>query len=161
EDLSMAVRIAIAIAAALCVPTIANADCSLERRIFAVPMWAHSPNEGNTWGLMPIWMAVCPDDKRMHWILAPSGSWNAIVHWTGPGRWFSSPDEDSPLKVIGSASTRFNYRAIAEWQHLPLETWAWTHEASGRVERSAFYRFFGIGPDTDASDETSYVGLRM
>lgn len=159
----MAVRIAIAlaIAATLSVPTVAHADCSLDRRIFPIPMWATSPNEGNTWGIMPVWMAVCPDDQRTHWLLAPSVSWNSIVHATGTARWFYYPDDDSTLTLLASGSTRHNYRALVEWQHLSAATWAWTHQAVARIDRSVFARFFGIGADTEASDETSYTLSRV
>ena len=35
-----------------------------------------------------------------------------------------------------------------------------TTEVDLRWQRSAFYRFFGLGPDTQEDDETSYTRIR-
>jgi hypothetical protein len=138
----------------------ARADCALDTKVFAVPVWSTSPNEGSTWGAMPILMRVCPDDHRTHWLIAPDVTWNSVIHYTGTFRWYDYPDDDTTLVVIGSVSTRINYQLVVSWRRLPTAAGTVTHEVVGRLERNAFARFYGIGPDTTADDESSYTAAR-
>lgn len=155
-------RIAIAVLAAAAVGAVAgptSAECAreLETKIMPLPVWATSPNEGTTWGAMPVVMRICSEDQRTAWLIAPSVTWNSVIHLTGTVRLFAYPDPDTTLTVIASASTRINYRLLAVWQQLPKADDAWTDEATLRVDRSAFARFYGLGPDTPDSAETSYT----
>jgi hypothetical protein len=109
---------------------------------------------------MPVFLVVCPEGARTESIIAPSATWNSVIRYTGTLRWFHYPSQDAALTVIGSVSTRINYNALVLWQRLPTTPGLWTDEVALRVRRSVFYRFFGLGPDTAASDETSYTGLR-
>src|SRR5262249_1992456 len=135
---------ALAVAAVTAVAPPAHADCAGDQELKPVPLpvWATSPNEGNTWGVMPVLLRVCAADQSTEWLLAPSVTWNSVIHLTGSLRWYDYPDPDTVLAVIASASTRINYRLIARWQRLPAADGAWTDEAVLSVERSAFARFF-------------------
>jgi hypothetical protein len=141
----------------------ARGDCTrpLETKIIPLPVWGTSPNEGNTWGVMPVFMRVCPGDGRTVWLTAPSVTWNSVIHYTATLRFYDYPDPDTTLTVIASASTRINYRLVAQWQRLPVDDGAWTDEAMLRIERNAFARFYGLGPDTPAAAQTSYTGARV
>jgi hypothetical protein len=141
--------------------SVARAECALDTKIIPLPVWATTPNEGNTWGAMPVFLRVCPTDHETHWILAPSITWNSIIHFTATIRWFDYPAPDERLYIIAGASTRLAYNFIVEWQKLPLDPWSWTDEATARVERSPFDRFYGIGPLTPGSAETSFTGTRI
>jgi hypothetical protein len=129
-------------------------------RLVPLPVWATLPNEGNTWGAMPVFIRVCPTDQRTESILAPSVTWNDVIRFTGTLRWYRYPREDTTFTLIASASTRINYNLLAWWQRLPTAPGAWTDEVTLRVQRSVFFRFFGLGPDTPEAAETSYTGLR-
>jgi hypothetical protein len=109
---------------------------------------------------MPVFLRVCPDGARTESIIAPSLSWNSVIQFTGTFRWYYYPSDDTALTVIASASTRINYNALLVWHRLPVAAGLWRDEASLRVQRSAFFRFFGLGPDTPTSAESSYTGLR-
>jgi hypothetical protein len=139
----------------------AGAACQkpLTTQLIPLPVWATLPNEGDTWGVMPVFIRVCPDEQRTDSIIAPSATWNSVIHWTGTMRWFHFPSRDTALIVIASASTRINYNALVQWQRLSAEQGRWTDEVTLRLQRSVFYRFFGLGPDTPASAETSYTGF--
>jgi hypothetical protein len=154
---------ALAIPAAIAVAPRARADCAgdHETKVVPVPVWATSPTEGNTWGVMPVVLRVCAADQSTQWLIAPSVTWNSVIHFTATLRFYAYPDPDTVLSVIASASTRINYRLVARWQRLPAADEAWTDEAALGVERSAFARFFGLGPDTPASAETSYTVARV
>ncbi|HEX7842718.1 MAG TPA: BamA/TamA family outer membrane protein [Kofleriaceae bacterium] len=159
-------RIAIAALAAgavIAAAATASAECAAElaTKIMPLPVWATSPNEGSTWGTMPVFLHICTEDQRTEWLVAPSVTWNSVIHLTGTVRLFAYPDPDTTLTVIASASTRINYRFLAVWQQLPKADDAWTDEATLRVDRSAFARFYGLGPDTPESSETSYTAAHV
>jgi outer membrane protein assembly factor BamA len=122
-----------------------------------LPVWSTSPNEGNTWGLMPVFLHVCPDDQRTMWILAPSVTYNSVIHYTGTVRLYDYVDPDTTFTLIGSASTRINYNLLAMWQRVPVTDGAQTDEATTRLVRTAFTRFYGLGPETPRSNETTYT----
>lgn len=154
-----------AIAAALVIAAAgsAHAECArpLGTRTVPLPVWATSPNEGNTWGVMPVFLRVCPADGWTQWLVAPSATWNSVIHYTATLRFFDYLDPDTTLSVIASASTRINYRLLATWQQLPATEDAWTDEATLAVTRSAFARFYGLGPDTPAAAQASYTAARV
>ncbi len=139
--------------------TPAEADCagSVHPKIVGFPVWSTDPNEGDTWGAMPVLIGVCPDDGHTAWIFAPSGTWNSIIHYTGTLRWYQYPDRETTVSVLASGSTRINYLLAASLERLPAAIGEWTDEASVRLQRSVFPRFYGIGPDTQASAETTYT----
>ncbi len=145
---------------ALAGPTDQACPGGLSTRPIPLPVWATLPNEGNTWGFMPVFLRVCDEDHRTSSIIAPSVTWNDVIHWTGTLRWFHYPAEDKTLTVIASLSTRINSNVLLQWQNLPVAPGAATTEIELRWQRSVFYRFFGLGPDTPASAETSYTRIR-
>jgi len=131
-----------------------------EAQWLGVPVWATDPNEGSTFGAMPIAMGVCPDDKHTDWLFAPSLTWNSLIHYTGTLRLYAYPRPNTSLMLIASMSTETNYNFLADYQHLPSETGAWTDEATAKVERTLFPRFFGIGMAAPASAEATYTMSR-
>ena len=156
------IAIAIVVSAILLVPAASRADCKGDpsTKFFPVPVWSTSPNEGNTWGVMPVFMHVCPTDQRTMWILAPSVTWNSVIHYTGTVRLYDYVDPDTTFTLVGSASTRINYNLLAMWQRLPTADDEQTDEAMVRIERTAFTRFYGLGLDTPSSAETTYTSAR-
>jgi hypothetical protein len=154
---------ALAIPAAIAVAPAVRADCAgdHETKVVPLPVWATSPNEGSTWGVMPVVLRMCAANQSTHWLIAPSVTWNSVIHYTAALRLYDYLDPDTMLSVIASASTRINYRLVARWHRLPAADGAWTDEATLNVERSAFARFFGLGPDAPASAETSYTAARV
>jgi hypothetical protein len=133
---------------------------SIGTRLVPLPVFATLPNEGNTWGFMPVFLRVCDANRRTRSIIAPSVTWNDVIHWTGTLRWFHYPSDDRTLTVIASLSTRINSNVLIQWRDLPHRAGALTTELDLRWQRSAFYRFFGLGPDTPSSAETSYTRIR-
>jgi Omp85 superfamily domain len=129
-------------------------------KVIPLPVWATLPNEGSTWGVMPVFLRVCPTDRRTESIIAPSATWNSVIHYTGTLRWYHYPSDDTTFTLIASVSTHVNYNALAWWQRLPPQPGLWTDELILRLQRSVFFRFFGLGPDTPSTAETSYTGLR-
>jgi hypothetical protein len=133
----------------------------LKTRPIPLPVYSTLPNEGNTFGFMPVFLRVCDATERTESIIAPSVTWNDVIRWTASFRWFYYPADDQALTIIASASTRINSGLLIRWSDLPLAPGTFTTEIELRWQRSAFYRFFGLGPDTPASAETSYTRVRV
>ncbi len=159
---ALALRAAATAAAIAASPSV-RADCAggHDTKIVPLPIWGTSPNEGNTWGVMPVFLRVCAADQVTQWLLAPSVTWNSVIHATATLRFYDYPDPDTQLAVTASVSTRINYRLVGRWQRLPTADGTWTDEAALAIERSAFARFYGLGPDTPASAQSSYTSAHV
>ncbi|HZX93010.1 MAG TPA: BamA/TamA family outer membrane protein [Myxococcales bacterium] len=157
----MPVRLA-SLAALLFAPAAAAQVCGsgLSTRLVPLPVYATLPNEGSTFGFMPVFLRVCDESKRTESIIAPSITYNDVIQWTGSFRWFYFPTDEQTLTLVGTLSTRINSGILAIWQDLPTANGRSTTEVTARFQRSVFYRFFGIGPDTDVEDESSYTRVR-
>src|SRR5207237_781785 len=107
-----------------------------------------------------VFLRVCDVNARTESIIAPSITWNDVIHWTGTFRLFHYPSDEQSLTFIASASTRINSGVLLQWRDLPRVPGAFTTEVDLRWQRSAFFRFFGLGPDTPESKETSYTRVR-
>ena len=132
----------------------------LHTRVVALPVYATLPNEGDTFGAMPVFLRVCDANQRTESIIAPSVTWNDVIHVTGTFRWFYYPTDDQTLTFVASVSTRINSGVLLVWRDLPRARGASTTEIELRWQRSVFYRFFGLGPDTPAEAESSYTRVR-
>jgi hypothetical protein len=126
-----------------------------------LPVYATNPNEGATWGLLPVILRVCPDDERTEAIFAPSLTWNSVIRYTGTFRWFHYPSADTTVTAIASVSTRTNFELLLRRLRLPTGAGAWTDEWWFRARRSVFERFFGFGPRAPVSAESSYTSRRF
>jgi outer membrane protein assembly factor BamA len=109
---------------------------------------------------MPVFLRVCDATGRTNSITAPSLSRNAIIDATVTFRYFGYPSDDRTVTIVGSLSSRINSNVLLRWTDLPRAPGLFTTDVELRWERSVFYRFFGFGPDTSASSETSYTRLR-
>jgi hypothetical protein len=127
-------------------------------KFFPLPMYTTVPNEGSTYGIMPVVLRVGPDGN-VRWILAPSVSWNRSAGVNGTFRYYRYYGADRWWSIVAAASTKVNRTLWLEYWALPEEPGAITIEGLGQVRRNIFYRFFGLGPDTPKSGESSYTRL--
>jgi len=152
------------LACILCAPAFAETargcPIPLGTRIVPLPVWATLPNEGTTFGFMPVFLRICDANERTESIIAPSITWNDVIHGTGTLRWYHYPGDDQTLNLIASLSTRINSGLLLQWRDLPRAPGAFTTEVELRWQRSVFYRFFGLGPDTPEEAESSYTRVR-
>ena len=79
-------------------------------RFFPLPMYTTVPNEGSTYGVMPVFMVPADDDPdRVRSITAPSLSWNSSAGVTGTCRYYRFFE---PL--------RSTHLCLGEHDHQPL-----------------------------------------
>jgi hypothetical protein len=134
----------------------AAAECQQKEttKIIPLPVWATDPNEGSTYGAMPVFVHVCPDDQRTEWVLAPSVTWNSTIHLTGTVRLYAYPAPHQALTVILGGSTRIARRLVIMRQDL---SGPWTDDSFMRIEHDAFARFYGLGPGSAEAHESTFT----
>jgi len=126
-------------------------------RFFPLPMYTTVPNEGSTYGAMPVFMRT--QDDWVSSITAPSVSWNSSAHVTGTFRFYRYLALLQSWHLILSASTVINRSIWFEYDDDRRTPHALTMNLVLRVRRNLFFRYFGLGPDTVESGESSYTRL--
>src|SRR5207302_7126808 len=115
----------------------------LATRIVPLPVYATLPNEGDTFGAMPVFLRVCDANARTESIIAPSITWNDVIHWTGTFRLFHYPSDEQSLTFIASASTRINSGVLLQSRELPPAPRSFTPRVGLRRPRRACLPSFG------------------
>ena len=128
--------------------------------LIPLPIYSTLPNEGSTWGFMPVFLVVEKKNQRTKSIYAPSLSWNDSIRGTGTFRWYYYPTDEKNLTLVSSFSTHINWNNLFIWSHKPQEAHRFSHEYFVRYQRSIFFRFFGMGPDTYHTAETSHTRIK-
>ena len=123
---------------------------------FPVPMYTTVPTEGSTYGAMPVLFRV-NGEGVVRMIGAPSISWNSAAGVNGTLRFYYYPSKVRAFSAIAAASTHVNRTLWITYTDLPIEPGRSTIEVDGLVRRNIFYRFFGLGPDSLAADQSSYT----
>jgi outer membrane protein assembly factor BamA len=131
----------------------------LDTKFFPLVVYATEPTEGSTFGIMPVFLKIHHDDQRTISIYAPSITWNAVIHTTATFRWYYYPSENQSFTFSPSISTYTNYGLLLIWQNRPRENGDWTDDDTFRLSRNIFFRFFGLGPETQQGSQSSYTRL--
>jgi hypothetical protein len=154
-------RAALLLAAAfVCAPIgPATRRAQAKTRIFPLPMFTTNPNEGQTYGAMPVFIKTDEDQDRVKSITAPSVSWNRSAGVTGTYRYYRYLDLLVAWQLIVSASTQINRSLWFQYDDNRRVPRTSTQNLVVRVRRNLFYRFYGLGPDTGPEDESSYTRL--
>ena len=129
-------------------------------KLIPLPIYATQPNEGSTFGVMPVILQVDKNTERTVSIWAPSLTWNATIKDTGTFRWFHYPNDHQSMTITGGASTHVNYGGLFIWDNQPREAQVWTDTVWFRWGRNIFYRFFGEGPDTTLGEQSSHTRIK-
>lgn len=167
----MSTRSAASVAATLLVLSLtASVDASateLSTKIIPLPMYSTVPNEGSTYGLMPVFFrtentggftdVVGGTTGAVHSIIAPSLSWNSQAGVTGSFRYYRYLDPLRSWSLVVSASTHINRTIWWTYDDITRVPEAQTHDAVVMIRRNLFFRFFGLGPETQSSGESSYT----
>lgn len=128
-------------------------------KIIPLPIYSTLPNEGSTYGFMPVFMTVENATQRTESIIAPSISWNRVIRFTHTFRIYRYFSNTESLTLIPSFSTNINRGLTFRFDSIPRKSGSITNESYLFFRRSLFYRFFGIGPETRSGSEASYTRL--
>jgi hypothetical protein len=138
---------------------VGSAAADTTSKLIPIPVYATLPNEGSTWGIMPVYLFVDPKTERTQGILAPDVTWNQVIGTTGTFRYFAYPSDTTGWEAVLSGSTRTNWGGHLLWENAPVLQGEWTDRVLFRFGRNIFYRFFGIGADTEEGAQTSHTRL--
>jgi hypothetical protein len=128
-----------------------------ESQVFPLPMYTTVPNEGPTYGVMPVFMGMAANENRIAWITAPSMSWNTFAGVTITARYFRYYGPLESWRLVGSVSSNINRSVWFQYDDDRRDVGHNTKNVLVRVRRSLFYRFFGLGPNTLKAGESSYT----
>jgi hypothetical protein len=136
--------------------TEAATDESPKLKFFPLPMYTTVPNEGSTYGFLPVFLKVGSNERILS-ITAPSVSWNSSAGFTGTYRYYRYLHELESWHAILSASTHVNRSMWFQYDDDRREPKHDTYNVLVRIRRNLFYRFFGLGPNTTEAAESSYT----
>src|SRR6202012_676685 len=86
-------------------------NSNLKTQVIPIPVYSTVPNEGATYGVMPVILRIKPDTGRIESIYAPSISFNDTIKTTGTFRYYYYPTTTQSLLTTVSASTHVNRNA--------------------------------------------------
>ena len=121
-----------------------------------VPLIATDPNSGTTIGLIPTWVHT-DDSHNVSRIIAPDVTYNPYFGFGVDGRIFAYSSDDKQWSLVAGITERVQREFDAEYQIGRLREQLWSISYSLTYNRDGTPRFYGIGNDTPASNETSYI----
>jgi hypothetical protein len=123
--------------------------------LIRLPIIDTDPNRGVTGGIMPIWVIQEVGGTRIQHIHAPSLTFNQYFGWTPTYRYYYYPAADAAVTARTSIG---KYEREAMLQYEDRSLWGTNFDFYGRAQYNtdASRRFFGLGPDTPRSAESSY-----
>jgi Omp85 superfamily domain len=121
-----------------------------------VPEIAQDPNGGLTIGLIPTWVST-DENHNVSKIVAPDIIYNPNFGVGVHGRIFSYLSGDEQYSVVAGIKERVEREFDAEYQLGRLREGRWSINTSLVYDRDGTTRFYGIGNQTHARDQTNYT----
>jgi outer membrane protein assembly factor BamA len=112
------------------------------------------PNAGETYGFLPVLLFRDPED-RVRSIIAPSVTWNEFRGVTGTFRYFAFPSALERLDVVAGYSQTIERTLDLHYRNLSLFAGRFHADVELLHDRDSTVRFFGLGPQSLAEDETN------
>jgi hypothetical protein len=139
--------------------TTAKAQALLKglKDVIPIPEIILDPNEGNTYGLMGVWLLTDEKDE-IKYMIAPDVRWNETKGVFPSFRLFGYPNPTRRYTIqVGKSTTRdedyeaeFSERGLLDEKVFVLGKFLY--------ERDSTERFFGFGNDSDENRESNYTG---
>jgi hypothetical protein len=121
-----------------------------------VPLIDTDPNGGTTFGLIPTWVRT-DDNHNVTRIIAPDVMYNENFGFGVHGRIFAYSTADKQWSLVAGIKERVEREFDAEYEIGRQREQRWSINYSLIYDRDGTPRFYGIGNDTPASAETTYV----
>lgn len=119
-----------------------------------LPAFDTDPNSGETYGVLPA-VLFRDDSDRVRSILAPSVTYNEIRGVTGTFRYFSYPSADERVDVVAGYSETIERELNLHYRNFGLFDDRFHADLQFLHDRDASIRFFGLGPESKAENETN------
>ena len=154
KGLALAVLIAAAVVAAL--PLDAVADSSF----IPLPVYATSPNEGNTYGFLPVWL-LKDQSEYVYGIVAPSVLYNGSTGVNFTFRYLGYPTIDRNYRIYLNQSTKVDQEYTVEYEDTKFLDGKFRLHAMCSFDKDSTMRFFGLTEKSEGGDETNYMEVKF
>jgi hypothetical protein len=121
-----------------------------------VPEIGVDPDSGTTLGVIPTWIKT-DDNHEIRQIIAPDVLYNPYFGYGVHGRVYGYNSGDEQWSVVTGIKERVEREFDAEYQIGRLREQRWSISGSLIYDRSGTPRFYGIGNESPAIDETNYT----
>ena len=121
-----------------------------------VPEIAVDPNAGTTLGLIPVWLKT-DENHDIRQIIAPDLIYNPYFGWGVHGRIFDYSSADEQWSVVGGIQERVERELDGEYQIGRTREDRWSFNASVIYGVDGTPRFYGLGNNSPAIDQTDYT----
>ena len=121
-----------------------------------VPEIGVDPDSGTTIGIIPTWVQT-DEHNDIRRIIAPDVAYNPYFGYGAHARVYAYPSEDEQWSIVAGAEERIEREFNAEYQSGRSREERWSFNGSLIYDRDGTPRFFGIGNDSPAIDETDYT----
>ena len=121
-----------------------------------VPLVGSDPNSGTTVGILPVWIKT-DDDHEISRIIAPDVLRNPYFGYGADARLYAYSSKDEQWSVDTGFNERVQRNFDAEYQIGRLRDQRWSMNYSLVYDRSGTPRFYGIGNESPAINETNYT----
>lgn len=121
-----------------------------------VPEIGVDPNSGTTLGIIPTWVRS-DDNHEIDQIIAPDVLYNPYFGFGVHGRIYGYTSEDEQWSVVSGIKERVEREFDGEFQRGRLRKDRWSFNTSVIYDRSGTPRFYGIGNESPAINETNYT----
>lgn len=124
--------------------------------VFPVPVVESRPDEGQTYGLMPV-VLMSDHDKQIKAIFAAIGQYNSVTGFGGAALSYFYPKPDEAIEIYAEVAQK--YLRDVEFHFLdPSFFDKFYLEGNFVYLKTPFGRFFGIGPERVESDQSNFTG---
>jgi outer membrane protein assembly factor BamA len=124
--------------------------------IIPIPEFITDPNEGNTYGILPV-VLFTDEEDRIRYMLAPDFSYNDTKGFFPRLRFFGYPSRTRQYALVAGKSTTKDERYLAEFTDRGLwDGRAWVF-AGAMHEQDSTERFFGFGNSSHEDEESNYT----
>lgn len=128
--------------------------------VFPIPIFETRPDEGESYGLMPVLLFSDNDTKAISIILAAIGQYNSVIKWSGAAiaYWFPNPTKnpDEVFEFYFEYAQKY-FRETTLRYFNPRFKDDFFLESKFIWLKTPFTRFYGYGASTNKSGESNYV----
>ena len=127
----------------------------LHTDIFPIPVFESRPDEGLTYGLMPV-MVMSDDTGAIKSILGAIGQYNSVTKAGGALIGYLYPESDQEIEFYAEFAQDYARELTFHYFNSTLND-KWYLDLGGSYTRSPFGFFFGFGPNIDENDKSNYI----
>lgn len=123
--------------------------------IFPIPVFESRPDEGLTFGLMPV-VLLADESQAIKAILAAIGQYNSVTNFGGAGLAYFYPEPDQEIQIYGEMAQRYAREATIRFYNPSLAERVFI-ESEFSYLKTPFGRFFGLGARRVEENQSNFT----